>query len=174
MAYFEGKYSPSPGRAKGNVRYIQHRPGKDGKHETRQLFDHTGAPISRDTAYEMIDNAEKKSMFWRFTISPDAKTEDTHRDLDMRALAQNTIAEIEEKLNKPIPWIAAVHTETDNRHIHILAIVNGFIPPSTLQAMRHTATREALQQRQQLDLTREHEQQHQKRKEQQWEREQSR
>jgi hypothetical protein len=70
-------------RAKENVRYITHRRDREGEKVTRDLFGFDGN-LSKDTAYQMIDDApEKRRYYYRIIISPDPRREDSYRDLDL-------------------------------------------------------------------------------------------
>jgi hypothetical protein len=80
--------------AKDNVKYIQFRPGKDQEGITRTLFGSDGR-MERREAYQFIDEAPKGTVFFTIIISPDPKTEDHHRDLDMRAIADTTMQTLE-------------------------------------------------------------------------------
>jgi len=157
--------------AKDNIRYIQNRPGKDGERIVRTLFSNEGTAMKRDEAYQIIDEAEEGSTFFRIKICPDAKTEDTSRDLSIQEVVEKTMNELEEQLNKNISWVAALHADhTPLRHAHILAVVRGRSLP--VQQMRQVATESCLVQRQQLDLIREHRQKEQEREAEQWQRSQ--
>jgi hypothetical protein len=48
--------------AKDNVRYIQHRPGKDKEAVMRPMFTNDG-PMTRLEAYQFIDEAPKGTKF---------------------------------------------------------------------------------------------------------------
>jgi hypothetical protein len=50
-------------KAKDNVRYIQHRAGKDKERVMRPLFTSDG-PMTRLEAYEFIDEAPKGTHFY--------------------------------------------------------------------------------------------------------------
>src|SRR6266567_2536632 len=78
MAVFVMNFTQSKGAAKANIKYIQHRPGKDRVKATRTLFGWDGA-MGRYEAYRMVDAAAKGSSFFRIKISPDPKTENTKR-----------------------------------------------------------------------------------------------
>jgi hypothetical protein len=101
VAVVVAKYIPpnaqAKGTAKANIRYIEHRPGKDGERVWRTLFGSDGR-MSRGEAYTLIDNAEKGSVFWRIKISTDAKTEDIHRDLSMQEVTERTMNALQEQL----------------------------------------------------------------------------
>src|SRR5919107_4586300 len=96
-------------KAKDNVRYIQHRAGKDKERVMRPLFTSDG-PMTRLEAYQFIDEAPKGTKFFTIIISPDPATEDTHKDLDMRAITITTMQTVEEIVKKqgittPVIWV---------------------------------------------------------------------
>jgi len=74
-------------KVKASLRYITHRPGEDNKRMYRELFGHNGF-MTKDQAYRMFDEAKKGTLFFRLVISPDAKREDTYKDLNMQAIAK--------------------------------------------------------------------------------------
>jgi hypothetical protein len=167
MAIVKATYTKSSGGAKASIRYIQNRPGKDNEKKTRTLFGSDGG-MGRWQAYQMIDEAEKGSLFFRFVISPDPKQEDRGKDLFLREVTEKTMLTLEEQLHKQISWVAAEHDDhAPHRHVHVVAIVPGRLQVRDFQAMRQTATAAALEQRRQRDLARE--QQEQEREEAQWE-----
>jgi hypothetical protein len=162
----KGKHERST--AKANIKYIENRRGKDGAKIQRQLFGALGQ-MSRQQAYEMINQAEEGSTFFRVKISPDPGKEDTRRDLLLREITQKTM-DIEQRIGKPVSWVAAVHDDHTNiRHVHVLAVAKVRLLP--VQEMIQEATQVSVEQRRELDLTREHNQQEQKREGEQWERE---
>jgi hypothetical protein len=115
-------------RAKATIRYIQHRPGKDGDKIIRTLFNREGE-MQRSDAYRMIDEAGKTDILFRFVISPDPNSEDKERDLDMRQITENTMLKLEEIVGKTIHWVGAIHADhTDKRHIHTAAISKRLLP----------------------------------------------
>jgi hypothetical protein len=102
-------------KAKDNVRYIQHRPDKDKEAVMRPLFGSDG-PMTRLEAYQFIDEAPKGTKFFTIIINPDPDKEDTHKDLDMRALTMTTMQTIEEiitaqGITTPVVWVAALHDD---------------------------------------------------------------
>jgi hypothetical protein len=110
-------------KAKDTVRYIQHRPDKDKERVMRPLFGSDG-PMTRLEAYQFIDDAPKGTKFFTIIINPDPEKEDTHKDLDMRAITMTTMQTIEEiitaqGITTPVIWVAAVHDDhTDKNHVH--------------------------------------------------------
>src|SRR5437016_1589742 len=69
VAIVKANYTKQAGAAKASIRYIEHRPGKDGERKTRALFSSDGL-VGRYQAYDMIDSAKEGSIFFRFVVSP--------------------------------------------------------------------------------------------------------
>src|SRR5918992_2808492 len=86
---------------KATIRYNQHRTGRDGQRKSRQLFGLAGT-MGRNAAYEMIDTAEKGTVFFRFVISPDQETEDTAQDLHLEKITTQTMLALEEQLARDV------------------------------------------------------------------------
>jgi len=104
----------------------------------------------------MIDQADKTSYFFRLVIRPDPKLEDSAKNLSLREITERTIQSLEDRLQQPLQWVAAVHADhTDNRHIHAIAIVPERLNVQDFQRMRSAATGEARAQLRQLELARE-------------------
>lgn len=177
MAVVKAGYIPpnakARGEAKKNIRYIQHRPGKDGARLWRTLFG-TDGRMSREEAYHLIDNAEYGSVFWRIKISPDPKTEDIHRDLSMQEVTERTMNSLQEQLGREIQWVASVHADhKPHRHIHVLAKLPKLSKQEFQQLpniLINGATQAAGVQRQELDSIQEHRKQEQEREAEQWQR----
>jgi hypothetical protein len=170
-ANYVKKVKTEKNRAKATVRYIQHRPGKDNEKTTRTLFGRHGV-MERTDAYQMIDNAKKSDILFRFVINPDPSIEDQQKDLNMRQITESVMLKIEEITGKTVLWTAALHADhTDKRHIHALAIVPGRLYAAHFNTLIHEATRTCRQQRQELDLVRaKKEREREQREEEQWER----
>ena len=165
MAIVKATYTKQAKSAKASIRYMQHRPGKDGGKATRTLFGSDGL-MGRYQAYRMIDEAEKGSHFFRFVISPDPTGEDSGRDLFLREITEQTIQTLEERLRYHVSWVAVEHDDhAPHRHVHVLAIVPQRLQVQDFKAMRQTATEAALFQRKERDLIREHQRE---REEAQW------
>ncbi len=155
MAVFVVNFTKSKEAAKANIKYIQHRLGKDSAKVTRTLFGWDGA-LGRYEAYRMVDAAEKGSAFFRLKISPDPKTEDTKCDLSLREVTETIMQTFEERIQRAVQWVAAEHDDhTTKRHVHVLAIARGRLKREDLQAIIQKATEACLEQRQELDLARE-------------------
>src|SRR6266536_1085993 len=150
MAVFVMNFTQSKGAAKANIKYIQHRLGKDSAKVTRTLFGWDGA-LGRYEAYRMVDAAEKGSAFFRLKISPDPKTEDTKRDLSLREVTETIMQTFEERIQRAVQWVAAEHDDhTPKRHVHVLAVAKGRLNKEDLQAIIQQATSACLTQRQEL------------------------
>jgi hypothetical protein len=155
MAIVKGSYTRSRGAAKANIGYITKRPGKDKEKITRTLFGLDGVMTSQE-AYRMIDQAGEGSFFYRLVLSPDPVREDTRQDLDMRALTQQTMQELDTRLNKALVWAGALHADhKPHRHVHILAVSPRRLTVKDFARLRLEATRESLTQRRALDFDRE-------------------
>jgi hypothetical protein len=143
-------------RAKATIKYMEHRPGKEGRKTQRALFGSDGV-MNRQEAYSLIDDAGKGSIFFRFVVSPHPKVEDTRRDLDLRALTEETMSVLSAKFHqkqKVVHWVAAVHADhTPKRHVHILAVVPGRVNEYDLTRMITQATTASAEQRRVLDAS---------------------
>jgi hypothetical protein len=158
MAVVTTKFSKSKARMKAAVRYIEHRAGREGEKVKRELFGIDGV-MNRQQAYQLIDDAEKGTAFFRIVISPHPAREDTEKDLHLAELTRQTILTLEERLGTAVPYVAAEHDDhTDKRHVHVLAMVRGRLNTQDLEALRTTATETARLQRQERDLHREQQQ----------------
>lgn len=137
--------------AKANIRYIEHRAGKDGARITRTLYGSDGK-MERVEAYRMIDEAEKGSIIYRLVINFDGEKEDTHKDLYVQEITEKTMLGIENRIGQPVQWVAATHDDhTELRHVHILAVLPEKLQVYDLQAIRQVATEAALTQRREKD-----------------------
>ena len=155
MAIVKASYTRKRAVAKAATRYIENRPGKDGARVVRTLFKADGK-VERGDVYTMIDQADKTSYYFRLVISPDPQREDSDKNLSLRELTEKTIASLEDRLQRPLQWVAAIHADhAEHRHIHAIAIVPQRLNIQDFQRMRSAATEEALEQRHQLDLARE-------------------
>ena len=163
MAIFKANYvrrnHNERANAKGSVRYIQHRRGKDGEKITRTLYGPEGE-MARYDAYRMIDDASKGAYIYRFVLSPDPRTEDNNHDLDMRDIAMQTMEALEDRLGVPLNWVGATHSDyTPHLHAHVIAVIPHKLYVHDLDVLRNRATQACLEQRLFLDraLTRERE-----------------
>jgi hypothetical protein len=159
MAIVKATYTKSRGAAKAAIRYIQHRPGRVGEKAQRELYGSDGS-MARGEAYQMIDDAEKGTVFFRIVISPDPEREDTYQDLSLQEITSQTLRNLGERVQKAVPYVAVEHADhAPHRHVHVLALVKGRLNTQDFQALRETATEAARFQRQERDVTREQQQQ---------------
>jgi hypothetical protein len=151
MAIVKINYTKSRGAAKASVRYIAHRPGKDGKATVRSIYGIDGE-VTKTDAYKMIDEAKRGAAVFRIVISPDPEIEDTLKDLYLWQITEQTILTLEARLKNQVPFIAVEHNDhTPHRHVHLIACVSGKLNPKDFQALREAATGAALSQRQERD-----------------------
>jgi hypothetical protein len=142
-------------RAKATVRYIADRPGKDKEKTRRELFG-TDGRLTKEQARRMIDEAQKGTLFYRLVISPDPKTEDSLKDLNLSELTIQSIAELEDRLKTSIQFAAVVHDDhAPHRHIHVLVLLSRKLSKADINFLRHKATAVAKLQRRILDLKQE-------------------
>src|SRR5579871_3960609 len=152
MAIVKASYTRSGGAAKATIRYIENRPGREGKRISRTLFNADGK-LERDQAYQMIDESQKGSYFFRLVISPDPQKEDSGRDLSIREIAEKTMQSLEDKFQRQLQWIGAIHADhAPHRHVHLVAVLPGRLQVQDFAQLRSIATSVALEQRRQLDL----------------------
>lgn len=155
MAIVKATYTKSKAAAKATIRYLVHRPGRDGRQARRELFGIDGV-LAKSQAYRMIDEAKRGTAFFRLVISPDPNQEDMQKDLYLWEITTQTLLRLEERLHKDIPFLAVEHTDhTPHRHVHVVALVAGRLIPQDFKALREAATAAALLQRQERDLARE-------------------
>jgi hypothetical protein len=161
MAVVKNNYIPKGklafAKAKQTLIYNETRKGHEKEKIILPLFNHDGE-VSEEQALQFLHDKPKDWYYWRIMISPDpGKNEDLQKDLDMRGLAKKAIQSIETYLNMEgqINFVGALHTDRAHRHVH--AII--YLPRVTREQFealsympRHAATKEALSQRQSLDL----------------------
>jgi hypothetical protein len=123
MAIIKATYTKSRGGAKAAIRYIEHRPGREGEKVRRELYGADGS-MERGDAYQMIDAAEKGTVFFRIVISPDPQTEDMYQDLSLAEITSQTMLHLAEQLTKDVSYVAVEHHDhAPHRHVHVLACV---------------------------------------------------
>ena len=168
MAIFRvSSYTRKGGEAKQTLRYNQNRPGKDNAKTTRSLWG-WGGKIERSEAYTLIDEADKRSYFYRIILNFDPVKEDTYKDIYVRTVTEQTMNGLEERLGTQFQFVAATHDDhTPLRHVHVIAILPRRLNRDDLAFGRSVVTEAALEQRRERDQLREA----QKGKEKQWERE---
>ena len=145
--------------AKKSIRYIVHRRNQEQTTITRTLYDKYGI-TDKYAAYEAIDKAGERGKLtvFRTVISPDPRTEDVNRDLDLRLLTEATMQRLQLRLtDKFLQYFAAIHTDhSNNRHIHVILLLKtGRLSKADLGAFRTAAAGNAREQRRLLDRTQE-------------------
>jgi hypothetical protein len=154
MAIVKASYTRRGRGAKAAARYIENRPGNGGARIVRTLFTAEGK-VQRAEVYDMIDRAAKGSYFFRLVISPDPMREDGDNNLSLRELTEKTIQSLEERFQRPLQWVAAIHADhSEHRHVHALAIVPQRLTVQDFNRMRTAATDAAQEQRRHLELLR--------------------
>jgi hypothetical protein len=155
MAIVKVTYTRSRPKIKAHVRYIAHRPGRQGEKLSRWLFDLNGR-IDKDQAYHLIDEATRGRVFFKVIVSPDPKREDRFQDLDLQHMTRKTILELQQQLGRPVQFLATIHNDhAPHRHVHGILIMQGRLSREDFKLLRATATQEAKFQRRTLDLARE-------------------
>jgi hypothetical protein len=130
---------------KANLRYISHRPTLEGDRGARQLFGWDG-DTSKDQGYQLIDTAGKGTRFWRFKISPDPKTENPEKKIDLRKLTMRVMVELRERKGHA-EFIAVIHNDhSDIPHVHAIVIFKERLEVKDLKALRDVARESALSQ----------------------------
>src|SRR5215213_1033668 len=90
--------------ARAFVRYIMHRPDREGERDYRTLIGADG-PMEKYHGYNMIDESPRNTVFIRLAISPAPKTEDINKDLDLWLFTQNAMAHLKEHVGKDIQFL---------------------------------------------------------------------
>src|SRR4051794_31619508 len=122
MAIVKATFTHSVSAAKANVRYISHRPNKEGEKSTRELWTEDGK-VTKQEAYDLIEHTDPSTFFYRFAFSPDPKMEDAAHDLQLRGATADMMRSLNTRFGTPIPWIATAHeNHSPHRHVHILAL----------------------------------------------------
>jgi hypothetical protein len=157
VAIVKANFTKSKGGIKAALRYMAHRPDREGERITRDLFGHDGGRRKADF-YQMID-AHKGITYFRFVLNFDPKREDKRRDLDLRAITRQTIRALEDRLQRQIDFIAVEHNNHGKnklRHIHAILpikLVRGErLISADFKFLRDYATQKALLQRKARDL----------------------
>jgi hypothetical protein len=72
----------------------------------------------------------------------------------MRQIAITTMQSIEDIVQTPLSWVAAIHDDhTDKNHVHALAAINRRLDTPELNRIREATTQACLEQRRELDRT---------------------
>jgi hypothetical protein len=130
---------------KATLRYNAHRPTLEGERGARQLFGWDGE-LDKNQAYEMIDEAERGTRYWRFKISPDPKTENPQKNVDLREVTTRIMGELQERKGK-VEFIAVVHNDhSPIDHIHAIVIFKERMEAKDYMALRQVGREACLSQ----------------------------
>src|ERR671932_1347234 len=161
MAIVKLKYVRGRAAMRAHLRYIIHRPGKEQGRVTRELFHHNYLSVSKQEAYDLINNAPRGTIFYKMTINFHPLREDTHKDLDLQHIASLTVREMQARIGRIVPFIATIHdghARTMLRHIHAICLVQGRLSKEDFAKLRtlwQVATAEVRLQRSVRDLVQE-------------------
>ncbi|MDQ3839935.1 MAG: hypothetical protein M3297_11770 [Thermoproteota archaeon] len=161
-------------RAKAHLYYIAHRKGRHGEKMERQLFNNRG-DVAKEYAYHLIEASRGMNLF-KIILNFDPKLEDTFKDLDLRSITHHVMLKVKEIMQQDFEWVAVMHNDhgrprfdgTPKRHIHSMVFVNGRLERHHLAMLREVAHEQAMKQRRQLDLAREHRQELAGQQQRQW------
>ena len=130
---------------KTNLCYITHRPTLEGDRGARQLFGWDG-DASKNQGYQLIDTAGKGTRFWRFKISPDPKTENPEKKIDLRKMTMQVMMELRERKGN-VEFIAVIHNDHSGiPHVHAIVIFKERLEVKDLKALRDVGRGAALSQ----------------------------
>lgn len=130
---------------KAALRYNAHRPTLEGKRNARQLFGWDGE-LDKNQAYKMIDEAERGTRYWRFKISPDPKTENPEKNVDLRKVTTKIMGKLQERKGK-IEFIAVVHNDhSPIDHIHAIVIFKQRMEAKDYELLRQVGREACLSQ----------------------------
>ena len=158
MAIVKASYTRSRSKIKATLRYIIHRPGREGEKLTRVLFGHDGEEMSKADAYQLID-AQKGLTYFHLKLNFHPKQEDKRKDLNLQDITNRTCATLEKQLQRSIRFLAVEHNDhSPLRHIHAIVLVKlkrgERVTWQDWKVCRDAATEYALFERRALDAVR--------------------
>ncbi len=122
--FVEGRYVPAgPWAARKIERQVKHlvadyRAGET--HEERVLFDARGDVADRTTARALLTAAiGPKVVFHRLVLSPGRRA-GVVRLIDLHTWTRLLLMDLSHDLGQRLVWVAAVHRNTDEPHVHVL------------------------------------------------------
>ena len=122
--FVEGRYVPAGPWADAKIeRQVKHlvadyRAGE--VHEERTLFDADGDVAGRPAARATLTAAIGPTVvFHRLVLSPGPRS-GVVRPLDLRTWTRLLLMDLGHELGQRLVWVAAVHRNTDEPHIHVL------------------------------------------------------
>lgn len=103
----------SAGSLRAHLRYIRGRgdgvEGRDG-----MVFNDAGA-VRRQDVLDFAERMEGDRHHFRFIVSPEGAER-----LDLKSYTQELLAGMERDLGTRLEWVAGVHRDTDNPHVHVM------------------------------------------------------
>ncbi len=122
--FVEGRYVPTgPWAAQKIEDQVDHlkgsfRPGE--AREERTLFDAHGDVANRAAARAILTAAMgPRVVFHRLVLSPGRRA-GVIRPIDLRTWTRLLLMDLGHELGQQLVWVAAVHRNTDDPHIHVL------------------------------------------------------
>jgi hypothetical protein len=158
MAIVKASFTRSRSKIKATLRYIIHRPGREGEKLTRELFGYDGEEMSKEDAYTLID--ERKGMtFFHLKLNFHPTREDRRKDLNLQEITTKAMVTLEEQLQRTIRFLAVEHNDhSPLRHVHAIVLVKlsrgERVTWQDWKACRDVATEQALLQRKSIDIVR--------------------
>jgi len=143
-------------KIKKTLGYIIHRPGREGEKLTRELFEDLEESIRKEDAYRRLV-AGQGMTFFHLKINFHPEREDTRKDLNLRDITRQSIMALEERLQRPIRFLAVEHNDhTPLRHVHAIILVKlrrgERIGVEDWEACTEKATEQVALQRRALDV----------------------
>jgi len=122
--FVEGRYVPAGPWADAKIaRQVKHlvadyRAGE--AHEERILFGPRGEIVDRATARALLTAAiGPKVVFHRLVLSPGRRA-GVVRLIDLQTWTRLLLMDLGHELGQRLVWVAAVHRNTDEPHVHVL------------------------------------------------------
>jgi hypothetical protein len=122
--FVEGRYVPAgPWAARKIEEQVQHlkgrfRPGE--AREERTLFDARGTVAGQAAARALLTAAiGPRVVFHRLVLSPGPRS-GVARPIDLRTWTRLLLMDLGDSLGQQLVWVAAVHRNTDDPHVHVL------------------------------------------------------
>ncbi len=124
--FVEGRYVPAgPWAARRIARQVQHlvadyRAGERRETESRVLFDARGDVADQAAARALLTAAiGPKVVFHRLILAPGQRG-GLGRLIDLHTCTRLVLMDLGHALGQRLVWVAAVHRNTDEPHIHVL------------------------------------------------------
>ncbi len=122
--FVEGRYVPAGPWADAKIaRQVKHliadyRAGE--AHEERTLFGPRGEIADRAAAHALLTAAiGPKVVFHRLVLSPGRRA-GVVRPIDLQTWTRLLLMDLGHELGQRLVWVAAVHRNTDDPHVHVL------------------------------------------------------